>query len=254
MNEERRGLMDTFNAALLLKRSVLEQLRESSLVVRQGFLVVLLVGLIVGAVDGIQTFMLNLDPERGIDMAEVAIREAIEQQALQSGTTTEARAMLNIVTMNIDSGVAIARDVQALPTVLPQPVNAFLRGVGVMVSRPFAYLGGLLLTVVFVHIAARWFGGQGHIQQMLGLGALSVAPHLLDALSVVPYLGSLLGFVAWAWAIVILVIATSVAHKLDSGRATLAVFFFPVVGGVLALLGCCVLFFLIGMAAGSTGA
>ncbi len=253
MNEEKFGVMDTFNAALLLKRSVMERLRESPYVVRQGFLVVLLVGLIVGAVSGVQAILINLNPEAGIDRAETAIREGIEQQALQA-SSTEERMVLNMITINIDSGVAIARDIEALPTTLPQPVNAVLRGVGVMVSRPLGYLGGLLLTIVFVHIAARWFGGQGTLQQMVGLGALSVAPHLLDALSMVPVLGSMLGFVSWVWSVVILVIATSVAHQLQSTRATLAVLFFPIIGGLLFVLGCCVLFLLLGMAAGSTGA
>jgi hypothetical protein len=114
----------------------------------------------------------------------------------------------------------------------------------VFVSQPFSYLGGMLLTVVCVHIAASWLGGQGTIQQMIGLGALSVAPHALDALTFIPFLGSMLAMVAWAWGLAILIVATSTVHRLDIGRAIFAVFFFPIIGILLLLLGCCVFFFL----------
>jgi hypothetical protein len=101
-----------------------------------------------------------------------------------------------------------------------------------------------MFAVVLTHIAARQLGGQGTIQQMLGMGALSVAPHALDALSFIPVIGSTLGVIAWAWGLVILVVATGIAHRLDSGRATLAVLLYPVIGILLLMLGCCALFIL----------
>ncbi|NTV65063.1 MAG: YIP1 family protein, partial [Oscillochloris sp.] len=99
-----------------------------------------------------------------------------------------------------------------------------------------------MLAVVSTHIAARQLGGEGNIQQMLGLSALSVAPHALDALGFIPAIGATLNLIAWVWGLVILVVATSVAHRLDSGRATLAVLLYPLIISLLFLFGCCMLF------------
>lgn len=236
--------MDTFNGALTLNQTMMRGLREAPDAVRRGLMVVLLVGLLVGAVEGIQLLLTTADPQRATDLFAQQY-DAFEQQLGLSANTPELRAIVDALDENREGVVRLVGDVAALPTALPRPLSAALQALGVMASRPLAYLSGLLLTVIFTHIAARQLGGQGSIQQMLGLGALSVAPHALDALGFIPGLGGALRLVAFFWGLAILVTATSIAHKLDSGRATLAVLLYPVIGGLLGLLACCALFFLL---------
>ncbi|NNJ10945.1 YIP1 family protein [Chloroflexales bacterium ZM16-3] len=237
-------MIDTFNGALTLKQDLFRGMRESPDVVRRGFLLVLLVGLLVGGVQAISTMITSSNPDRMIAAIETAVDDSIQQQAL-AATTDEQREAVQIISDNKEGALNIVRAVMTLPTPLPRPVGVILRGLGLIASTPLSYLGSLMLAVIVTHIAARQLGGTGNIQQMLGLGALSVAPHALDALGFIPYIGQTISLIAWAWGLVILVLATSVAHRLDSGRATLAVLLYPMVGFLLLLLGCCAFFLLI---------
>lgn len=234
-------MMDTFNGALTLNQTMMRGLRESPDVVRRGLLVVLLVGLLVGGVEGLQIILTTADPDRVVNEFRTQYEEFVEGLGL-SANTPELREIVRALDANEDGLIRLVSDLAALPTPLPRPISAAFQGLGVMASRPLAYLSGLLLTVIFTHIAARQLGGEGSIQQMLGLGALSVAPHALDALGFIPGLGTALDLIAFFWGLAILVTATSIAHRLDNGRATIAVLLYPFIGSLLGLLACCALF------------
>lgn len=226
-------MMDTFNGALTLNQRLLQGMREAPDVVRRGLLIVLLVGVLVGSVNGARVFLAVLDPARATGAQRAELARQIEQSvALATPAEGQAamRAVLELPLTILDAGTRLGE----LPTGAPRPVGAVISTLSLIVTTPVGYLGSLLLAVIFAHIGARQMGGKGTIQQMLGLGALSVAPHALDALSFVPVLGPTLGLIAWGWGLVILVAATGVAHRLDSGRATLAVLLYP---GLLLVLG-----------------
>jgi hypothetical protein len=242
-------MMDTFNGALTLNQTMMRGMREAPDAVRRGLMVVLLVGLLVGGVEGIQLMLTTADPQRTTALFSEQY-DAFEQQLGLSANAPELRELLRVLDANQEGVVRLVGDVAGLPAALPRPISAALQGLGLMASRPLSYLSGLLLAVVFTHIAARQLGGQGSIQQMLSLGALSVAPHALDALGFIPGLGGALQLIAFFWGLAILVTATGIAHKLDSGRATLAVLLYPLIGGLLGLLACCAIFFLL-IAAGA---
>lgn len=242
-------MIDRFNGALLFKPDLFERMRESPQVVREGLMIILLVGVLVGTIDGIRQFLGYLNPNQQIAQLREGLEQAIEQQAL-SAQTPQQRMVVGMMSDNLDPALDLAQEISMLPTPLPRPVSGLVRALGVVVSRPLDYLGGMLLAVVFTHIAAGWMGGQGSIQQMVGLGALSVAPHALDALAFVPCVGSGLATAAWVWGLAILVMATSVVHRLDYGRATFAVLLFPLIGILLGILACCGLFLLV-VAAGA---
>lgn len=235
------AMMDTFNGALTLNQVLLQGMREAPDVVRRGLLVVLLVGLIVGGVSGVQTFLGIINPDRELDLLRSTIETALDQQGF-SETTPQYQDFLTLFRTNLDSGLLIVKEVTNLPTTLPRPVVALFRALGGMASQPLSYLSGLLFTIAVTHIAARQLGGQGNIQQMVGLGALSVAPHALDALAFIPSLGGFLTTIAWFWGLLVLIVATGVAHRLDSTRATLAVLLYPLIGILLGALGCCLFF------------
>ncbi len=234
-------MIDMFNGALTLNQQLLHNLRESPQVVQRGLLVVLLVGLLVGGVNGLNYILSGVNPDRQINELRQQLNDAITQRALLDNTP-EQREVLQLFRENIDPALAIVKSVAELPRPLPRPVGVVLEGFGIFVTQPLGYLGSLMLWVVCTHISARWLGGQGNIQQMLGLGALSVAPHALDALEIVPVLGPTLGLIASIWGLVILTFSTSVAHRLDTGRAAMAVLLLPLLGMVLLVLGFCCLF------------
>ncbi|MCS6881108.1 MAG: Yip1 family protein [Oscillochloridaceae bacterium] len=242
-------MIELFNGALTLNQRLMLGLRESPDVVRRGLLLVLFVGLLVGAVTGASALLDTATPERTV----ATVREFVEAQKRQialSPNADQLQPLLRFVNENEEAFYALLKDLIALPTPLPRPFGQVFQWLATTVSTPLSYLAGLLLTVIFTHIAARQLGGQGHIQQMLGLGALSVAPHALDALTFIPGLGPVLGLIAWGWGLVILVVATSVAHRLDSTRATLAVLLYPVLLGLVGVLLFCGLLFVVVSLAG----
>lgn len=242
-------MIDTFNGALTLNQNLMRGLREAPDVVRRGLTLVLLVGLLVGVVQGISIMISTASPQRVVDEVSAALDQSLRQQTL-GANSDEQREVIRILNQNKEPALEVLRSVLELPTPLPRPVGVLFQGLGIMASTPLAYLSGLVLAVAVAHVAARQLGGEGNIQQMLGLGALSVAPHALDALSFIPILGTTLSFIAWAWGLVILIAATSIAHRLDSWRATMAVMLYPLIGALLLFLGFCVLLFFSFAAAG----
>ncbi len=236
-------MMDTFNGALTLNQDLLRGMRESPDVMRRGLTLVLLVGLLVGTVQAISMSINNANTASIVTTVEMALDESIQQQAL-GATTEEQRLVIGILRENKEAIVNLVQEIIELPTLAPRPVGLLFQALGMIVSTPLSYLGTLLLAVVFTHLAAHQLGGTGNIQQMVGMGALSVAPHALDALNFIPVFGSTLGMIAWAWGLVILIMATSVAHRLDSGKATIAVLVYPFVGSLLFMLSCCILLFM----------
>lgn len=243
-------MMELFNGALTLNQTMMRGLRESPDAVRRGYLLVLFVGLLVGAVNGISSVIQSATPERTVATIRAEVERQIDQLVLTSNDAN-TQELTRLVNENKELVFTLIEDLLSLPAPLPRPVNLAFQLLAAMVSTPLSYLSGMLIAVVVAHVTAKQLGGQGHIQHMVALGSLSVAPHALDALAFIPGLGPTLTFVAWLWGLAILVVATSIAHRLDSTRATLAVLLYPVLLGLLALLGFCLLFALLLAAAGS---
>lgn len=230
-------MMDTFNKALLLNQRFFNDLRDSPHVVQQGLMIVLLVGLVVGGVKGMQIFLAS-DPYPGMALSLEQGDEFFEQMLINA-TDPQQRESLVEFRDNLQILSETYEAVIALPTPLPGPVAAAAWGLGKMASQPFNYLATLLMLVIFTHIAATRLGGSGTIQQMLGLGALATAPLALEALTIIPAISIIISLAAYFWSLMVLILATSVAHRIDAGRATLAVLFFPVLSIILFVCGYC---------------
>jgi hypothetical protein len=232
------SVIDTFNGALRLNQRMLQTMRDAPDLVRQGLFVVLFIGLIVGGVNGARVFLAFIDPSREVE----AQREILELQAQQFEPLLAESEGAELLQASLEmplSLLTIGQQLTELPTPLPGPLSALISGLSVLASTPLSYLGNTLLVLILTHLGAKQLGGQGTVQQMLGLGALSSAPHILNALAFVPLLGDALRLVAWGWGLVILITATGVAHRFDSGRATLAVMLYPVVLILLGVLAYC---------------
>ncbi|MEF3275699.1 MAG: YIP1 family protein [Chloroflexus sp.] len=237
-------VIDTFNGALILNQRVFTEMRDAPDGVRRGFLLILMVGLLVGAIQSASELISVANPEQVVNAFMTGYRQAIEQQRA-TVTTPEQREVLQWME---DSEEEIANIVRALvtePALLPRPVVLMFQALAQTVSTPLSYLGGMLLAVCLTHLAARQLGGQGGIRAMVAVGSLSVAPHVLDALTFVPILSLPLGLISWGWGLIVLITGTAVVHRLDSGKATLAVLLYPSLLIVLGVLFSCILIFLL---------
>lgn len=242
-------MMELFNGALTLNQNLMRGLREAPDAIGRGFLLVLFVGLLVGTVSGISGVIQNATPERTVAAARAELDRQVDQLVLTSNDEN-TQVLTRVINENEEPFFQLLEELLSLPAPLPRPVNLVFQLLASVVSTPLSYLSGMLLAVVVAHITARQLGGQGSLQQMVALGSLSVAPHALDALAFIPGLGPTLGFIAWAWGLVILVVATSVAHRLDSMRATMAVLLYPALLLLLGVLALCILFAVLVAAAG----
>lgn len=242
-------MMAIFNGALTLNRQMMLGLREAPDAVRRGFLLILLVGMLVGAVNGISELIQTVTPERATETLRRQIETQVDQLVLSSNNPSTVE-LTRIINENKEPFFQLVEELLALPTPLPRPVGQIFQLLATIVSRPLSYLGGMLLAAVAAHVVARQLGGQGSIQQMIALGSLSVAPHALDALAFIPGLGSTFTLIAWVWGLVLLIVATGVAHRLDSARASMAVLLVPLLLILLGGLASCLLLVLLVVAAG----
>jgi hypothetical protein len=233
-------MIELFNGALTLNRNLMLGLREAPDAVRRGFLLILFVGALVGAVSGINNLIQNATPERTAQTLRRQLDTQVNQLVLSSNNPGTAE-LTRVINENKEPFFQMFEELLSLPTPLPRPVGQVFQLLAAIVSRPLNYLGGMLLAAVVAHAVARQLGGQGSIQQQIALSSLSVAPHALDALAFIPGLGSTFTLIAWVWGLVVLVVATSVAHRLDTTKAVMAVLFVPLLLIVLGTLAFCIL-------------
>ena len=236
-------VIDTFNGALLLRQQVLQELRDQPDVLWRGVMIILFVGLLVGGVQGVSTGLAILDPGRALGQVRTDFERQIEDLLValpQPEAQESMRQSASLILATFDS----VERVVSLPTDLPRPVAALLSGLSIWLGTPLAYLGNALFVIVLAHAAARQFGGQGSLEQMIGVGALSVAPHALDALQVIPFLGNAVGPLAWVWGLVILISGVAVVHRFDGGKAVMVVALYPGLLLLLGLIAFCSFFFM----------
>jgi len=203
-------LLSTVRGAITLDISTLVRFRDAENVFRRGIVILILVGLVLGAVEFAVGFIGSfIAPSPEAQLAEM--RQNFDQM-LRFMPPDAAEAFEEQFLSNFEVGIEIGRNVVALPTPLPKVVGNLFEALGAWVSQPLAMLGGFLAYSIWVMLAAKLLGGTGRLQEFLGTAALSSVPYLLLILGWVPCLGSVLGLVAWVWGIVIWVAAAAVAH------------------------------------------
>ena len=205
----------------------------------RGFLVIVAIALLAG----LPSLVTGL--AQGVLAAEPASETAAARQAFEQGMASLTGAlnlfdisdadraeMLVRAEEGFDLALRISGKVADLPTALPRPVGRLLAQVGGWLSQPFAdggfplaaaALGTWLGYGVWVMLAAKWLGGRGGLVGFFGTTAMFAVPHVLDIFAWVPYVGSLLAFVATIWGLAIYVKATAISHQISGGRALLAV-------------------------------
>ena len=203
-------LLSTVRGAITLDIPTLVRFRDAEDVFRRGIIILIVVGLVLGAVEFTVAFIGSVfAPSAEAQLAEV--RQNFDQM-LRFMPPEAAEAFEQQFLSNFEVGMEIAQNVEALATPLPKVVGNLFTALGAWVSKPLAMLGGFLAYGIWVMLAAKLLGGTGRLQEFLGTAALSSLPSLLLILGWVPCLGGVLGLVAWVWGILIWIAAAAVAH------------------------------------------
>jgi hypothetical protein len=204
----------------------------------QGFLIVLVVSLLAGVPGFVGEIIDGLAPAPAGETAETseALREVLEAAGpwmSRLGLSPDTRAAVADEVANAYGlALQVLQEVDQLPTRLPRPAGRVLEALGNWLSQPFssahlplavASLGAWLGYGVWVMLAAKMLGGRGSLHGFFGATALYAVPHVLDLLRWLPFVGALIGVIAYVWGVIIYIKATQASHSLSFERALIAV-------------------------------
>ncbi|WP_298820905.1 Yip1 family protein [Chloroflexus sp.] len=220
------------SAGLFLDINTFRAQRDNPHALREGFLLVLLIGVVVGIASFIGNFLATLatpDPEN--------LLAIIQREIEQTPFVTELRELNPAFSLDplFAQITAFARSLQ-------------WNGLIGAVTTPIVYLLSWLIYGVIAHLAARSFGGEGTFAQTLGCTALASGANLLALVQIVPFAqvsgATLLGLIGCYMGL-------RVAHNLSGWRAFWAALLGPILLGVLLLvIGCGALAVLLAAAQG----
>lgn len=224
---------------LLLDPKAFQAQRDAPDGLRRGFVLVALVGLLVGVaawLGNLGEFLTTPDP--------AAVRSTLYEGI--SGLPIFQQLVAAVPELATSFEQAFAQPPVGLGG--PAPL---LDAVSLITTPIFALLGWLIVGTI-VHIAARAFGGTASFGQTLACTALASGANLLALVQLVPYAQvaatTILGLIATY-------VAVREAHALPPWRAFWAVSVGPLLVAVLGLgLACCALFFFISALGGAQGA
>lgn len=241
--------------SLLLRTSSFVVWRDRPDVFGRGLLLLVIVSLVVGlanAATGLVRELQAPSPGTALEQMRAGFRQGMEQARATTDIPPEVERQIETY---FEAGLGIGQAIAVLPVRISQPTGHILQAIGRFFSTPFDWLGGWMLYTLLVTIAAHLMGGNGSVQQMLGLTALHAAPRLLGIipplLGLIPvagptlevFTGAAVGIGTWIWGILIYIAATAVASEFDWARGILAVLapvlfvtILLLVGGVAGLL------------------
>ena len=149
-----------WKGALTFDTPTFTALSESGDAFRKGFMVLLLVGLLVGLVNGGAQLAQTLSYGSATGEMQAVLGQV--EQSMQQGFNIARQYGAEIdpqveqmVGEYLTYGFKIAEDVAKVPTPLPWPWGSIFEFLGGMASVPFAWLSSLILYGVFVHIFSR---------------------------------------------------------------------------------------------------
>lgn len=192
---------------------------------RTALLLVLVVGLIIGAASALLGLPgLFRSPAQEVERGLSSFEDALDQAMSFSGQSTpETEAVIDLIKSSIETWKPFVQQLAAVPAPLPSFLGRFFTWVGGWLSSPFGLLSSWLALSIWVMLFARLLGGRGSLVSYLSASSLSVIPSLLNIFGFVPCLGGVLALAAWVWALLIQIKAVQVSHDLSQGRSILAV-------------------------------
>lgn len=238
---------DLTRDALLLRPEPYRRLSSGPPSLRRAIMIVVVVGLIIGAVNALAGIPYLVQGPRF--SSDEFVRQVEEQmqpwQTFGMLQSPEAEKFIDMYIGNIKAFAPYIEDILDVSSPLPGFVGRFLQWIGAWLSTPFALLAKWLFLSVWIMFFARLLGGRGNLLPYLSVSALSVLPHTLHAFDFIPCLNVLIWLVAGIWGLTIQVKAVQITHGLSQGRAILATISLYVL--ILLLMGFAFMFSLIGI-------
>lgn len=219
-----REILSLMRGALTLDQATFERLRDSQDAMRRGVLLALAIFLVAGSLQAAVNLVAALRPLAVTEAADVQrqITDALETLLETLPEDSPARQTLDTFRRNLEVGLKLAVEVQALETPLPRGVSRTLPVLGGWLSQPLARLAAFLAYGVWVLLFAKLMGGNGGVDRFFGVTALYSVPNLLDFFAPIPALGPLLALVGTVWGWIVYVKAVQVTQRFDLGRAVAA--------------------------------
>lgn len=210
--------------ALTLKPEPYERLAAKP-TLRYALLIVLVVGLIVGAVNALIGIpSLFRSPAAEVENAFTEMQQGIDQVLGMMGQVPDnTKQILDAIQQSIEAYKPTIEKIVAIPAPLPGFFGRFFTWLGRWLSTPFGLLAKWLGISIWIMLFARLLGGRGGLIPYLSASSLSVIPHLLGALSFIPCVGGLLGLAASIWGLFIQYKAVQTTQGLSQGRSIVAV-------------------------------
>lgn len=176
------------------------------------FVLIIIVGLIVGISTGLFTMVWNLiqpPSEQALQYLQEA-RSSVESVAVQM--PEEAR---DIAEWALQMGEDIVR---VVPT---SPFEVVFRGVGTFLTTPFQFLFWWIVYGAVVQGISKIFVSKAPFSQLLACTGLAVAPRVLGFFDFLPYVGGLIGLGGLLWSIPLYVMGVRSAYDSRWSKAIL---------------------------------
>ncbi len=223
--------------AVLFREQIFSDLSQRRDAFLQGVLIVLVVGLVVGVPVLLRDVASGLQPvavEAEVAEMQTEMNRLLEQMRPFLGNMPDENLnrLMAQIEENMQFSLEIGRKVEAMPTILPKPLDRTFQAIGTWVSKPFAgsslplgaaALGTWLGYGIWVMVCAKLLGGRGSLVGFFGATATYAVPHLLNVFGLVPVLGTVVSVIAYFWGLALYVKGTAVSHQLSTERALLAV-------------------------------
>lgn len=175
--ESLRDLYRLAIGGLFLETASYREQREATDRVRRGFLLVALIGLLVGLAALIGQIGIALSSP-GFDVIVHTMYDGLTRMPWYEQASEADPAFVVGFKSNFDEVVQNLR---------PLLSGSLLQSAVGVVLTPFAYVLGWLIFGSVAHLAARLFGGRGTFSQTLGCTALASSANLLNLVQIVPF-------------------------------------------------------------------
>jgi len=220
-------LIQTMSSALLLEDDAFVQMRDAEDSFARGLKTLVVISLIVGLVLSLVSFAgtARTSPVQEMEQFEQGMGQMLDQMRA-FGAFGGDEEFWRIFMENWQAGLALGRnvvDVVVATTPVPMTVVNLFQALGKWISYPFGWISTWMFYGLLTLVFAKLLGGTATIREMLATTSLVAVPHLLDAFKFIPYIGFLVGAVAFVWGLAVYVKGTAAANRFDVGRGLLAV-------------------------------
>jgi len=147
-------------------------------------------------------------------------RAALAQAAkgLDNLTQINNLGLAGLIPINLPSLTDSVNTLAGLDQALPGWIAALLSALGAWISLPFAWLQSWLVYGLLVALTAKGLGATMTLQRFYAATGYFAVPLILTNLTVIPYLGGLLGAGISVWALLVYARGVQVVGRLDGLR------------------------------------